>query len=84
MAPPGSPACQGRPRRGMNWSRPAVTHAIPDTNLLVPQDHPPTRRGGRSRVSTAASGRGQLRLNGVIDVPVDVVVADAPEDAVTR
>jgi hypothetical protein len=39
---------------------------------------------GRSRVSTAASGRGQLRLNGVIDVPVDVVVTDAPEDAVTR
>jgi hypothetical protein len=39
---------------------------------------------GRSRVSTAASGRGQLRLNGVIDVPVDIVVTDAPEDAVTR
>ena len=39
---------------------------------------------GRSRVSTAASGRGQLRLNGVIDVSVDIVVTDAPEDAVTR
>lgn len=39
---------------------------------------------GRSRVSTAASGRGQLRLNGLVDVPVNIVVTDAPEDAVTR
>lgn len=58
LQPPDSPACQGRPRRGMNWSRPAATHAIPDTDLLVPQDHPPTRRGadhGSVRLPPAAA-----------------------------
>lgn len=35
-----------------------ATHAIPDTDLLVPQDHPPTRRGadhGSVRLRPAAA-----------------------------
>jgi hypothetical protein len=39
---------------------------------------------GRSRVRAAADpSRGQLRVHGVIDVSMDIVVTDAIEDAVT-